>query len=767
MRLWMIGVVSGYIVVSLLPILLPGWFILAAFSLAVVCTFQYASVACLYWGLLFGVAAGTLHGHTLLEHRVSSQCEAIPLTVEGEINSLPRRSPTRDGGSRQRFEFRPDSIEPSRCEGPRRLLLSYYGDLSLHPGERWRFAVKLKKPWGLANPGSFNMQSWFAQSGIDATGNVREKQAVLLGNSPKSRFNYHLVRQSISEHIDQLAFNEDIRGILRALTVADKSGIDGQLWKLLQFYGINHLLVISGLHISIAAGAGYFFAAVLVRLLSPFRAFYVVGLLPVVMALVFAFFYAALAGFAMATVRALCMLACFAIASVFSRGSLSASNLLIAAVVILFINPLAAIGSGFWLSFCAVACLLWLGAWRTNQRLPLRLLHTHVYMALAMVPLGAWWFGGVSQVAVLANLALVPLIGLFVVPVTLLAVAAYLAGLSLEGHLWALASWPLEQLLPQALSIAEHQSEFLYVYLSPGWGEILLAVVALALLVIPLSPGVRLLVALLALPIFLPGGNKMADLQIKAKLTVLDVGQGTALVLQSGENTLLYDTGGGDPEGSNMASMVILPFLRAQGIEKIHTLVISHLDNDHSAGTRTLMASMPTEQLIVGGDEQVFPEGRECRAGQAWRWPSGVRFQVLSPELRDELGSNNSSCVLQVYVGGLRLLLPGDIDSVREKELLRYWREGLRSDVLLVAHHGSLSSSSYTWLKIVQPEYAVFSSGYLNQFGHPHATIRGRYSGMGSSAFSTAADGAVEINIYNDGRISAIGWRAGLHPYWL
>jgi len=160
------------------------------------------------------------------------------------------------------------------------------------------------------------------------------------------------------------------------------------------------------------------------------------------------------------------------------------------------------------------------------------------------------------------------------------------------------------------------------------------------------------------------------------------VGQGTALVLRSGENTLVYDTGGGDPGGYNLAAAVVLPYLRAQGVKRIHTLIISHADNDHSAGTGTLMQSMPVGQLLVGGSESVYPGARRCRAGEAWRWPSGVRFQILSPEAAEGLSSNNSSCVLQVHIGEQRLLLAGDIDSRREKELLRYWQGGLRSDVL-------------------------------------------------------------------------------------
>ncbi len=763
----MIGIVTGYITVSLLPVLLSGWLMFPASIVAAVFLRYRCLGAYFCCGLLLAAVAGTWYGYSLLDRRLSPRCEAIPLSIEGLIVSLPRRSTLGEGRLRQRFEFRPERFDPGYCEGPQRLLLSYYGELSLHPGERWRFSVRLKKPWGLANPGSFNMQSWYAQSGIDGTGSVRQQRAVLLSASSGRWRNYNQLRQRIGQGIQQLGLDARVTGILQALSVADRSGIDGRLWTLLQFYGINHLLVISGLHIGITAGAGFLLGTLIARVLSQLGAVRLAVMFPLVLSFAFAFAYAALAGFALATVRALCMLAAFVGASLVSRGSLSANNLLIAAVVVLVFNPLAAIGSGFWLSFSAVACLLWLGAWRTTARLPLRLLHTHVYMALAMIPLGGWWFGGVSQVAVLANLLLLPLVGLFIVPVTLLAAVCYLAGIPGDELLWRIAAWPLQRLLPQAVRIAENHSEFLYAYLSPSPGEVLLALAALALLLMPVPSPTKYLIPLLALPLFLPAARAVSDVPPSSRLSVMDVGQGTALVLRSGENTLVYDTGGGDPKGYNLAATVILPYLRAQGVERIHTLLISHADNDHSAGTGTLMQSMPVGQLLVGGSELAYPGARRCRAGEAWRWPSGIRFQILSPEPPTGLSSNNSSCVLQVHIGEQRLLLVGDIDSRREKELLRYWQRELRSDVLLVAHHGSLTSSSYTWLKIVQPDYAVFSNGYLNRFGHPHPRVQARYKGLSSQLFSTASGGTIEFLIDPHGGIVSTAYRSFVHPYWM
>ena len=771
MRSWMIGLAAGVFAVSVLPDLLPPWAVLSLFIVSAWAFWRDFPGACLCGGLVLGIGLGHLYGYSLLERRLDPRCESIPLAIEGVIVSLPRISPTRDGGTRQRFEFRPDTIEPTHCEGPRVLLLSYYGELLLSPGEHWRLRVRLKRPWGLANPGSFNLQAWYAQTGIDGTGSVAKNRAVFLAEKHHWRTSHHVIRQRISRRLNEIGLDEPVRGILQALTVADKSGVDSALWALFQFYGINHLLVISGLHISLVAGAGYLMGNTLGRGVLLLGAARLAGLLPGLMAFSCAFSYAALAGFSLAAVRALCMLGCFIVASLVGRGSLPWQNLLIACVIVQVVNPLAAVGSGFWLSFGAVACLLWLAMWRANARVPLRLLHTHIYMALAMIPLGGWWFGGVSQVAAVANFLLIPLVGLFVVPLALLAALAYLTGIPLDDYLWSLAGWPLAKLLPLAQSLAASQGDLLYHHLTPSLAELILAMIALALLIVPLPGRLKLLVPLLAMPVFLPQTPDTGVLGSHTKLTVLDVGQGTAIVIQSGGRTLVYDTGGGDPRGSNMANRVILPYLRAQGIRSLDTLVVSHTDNDHSAGMQTLVRAMPITQLITGGESPVRPGAQACRAGQAWQWAPGVRFQFLSPEPSSrgttELSSNNSSCVLQVHVNGIRLLLAGDIDAQRERELVAYWRGDVRSDWLLAGHHGSLTSSSYAWLKTVQPRQLVFSHGYLNQFGHPHKTILQRSLELGSETFSTAGDGALEIHIGPKGALSVHKYRTLYRRYWL
>jgi competence protein ComEC len=767
MRSWMIGVVTAYVLVGFMPGLFP-YFLLPLFLLTLLLPlYRVYPAILLLSGLSFGFIGGTLHGYSLLGQRVESQCEAVPITVEGEVISLPRISRTRTGANAQRFEFSPDRIEPVVCEGPGRLMLTYYGEEIIRPGQRWRLGTKLKKPWGLSNPGSFNLQTWYAQRGIHAIGNVSKNKAELLTESQPDWRNYNLLRQNISHKIDQLAIDVRVKGILRALTVADKSGVDSSMWTMFQHFGINHLLVISGLHIGFVAGLGFLLGGQLARFTSILGFVRLAGIIPGVSAFSFAFAYAALAGFGLSTLRAMAMLACFIFASFVSRFSFSGNNLLIGAMLIVVAMPLSVIASGFWLSFLAVACLLWLGSWHVHRRLPLQILHAHAYMSLAMIPLGGWFFGGVSQVTLLANLFLVPLVGLFTVPVALLGVVLLLCGFSLATQVLLLAAWPLKQLLPYAIELSDTQSNLLYSFISLSSAEMLLTLFALALIPIPLPNGIRVLVAFMVVPVFLPIQNVDRNADYTAKVTVLDVGQGTAVVVQSGGKTLLYDTGGGDPEGFNMANAVILPYLRAEGVRALDALVVSHGDNDHSSGIDAIFQSIQVKTLLIGGHFPAPAMARNCRAGEAWRWPSGVSFQVLSPDAGSGLSSNNSSCVVQVNIGEVSILLPGDIQAKGEKDLVAYWRTVMRSELLLVAHHGSATSSSFPWIKNVQPQHLVYSSGYLNQFGHPHSSVRARFEQWGASAHSTASQGALEIVIDSNQALLIAPHRALQPRYWM
>jgi competence protein ComEC len=764
MQSWMIGLVTGIIGIGFAPVL-PGWAIATLFaSLSLAASPCRGSTAIRFiGGLSCGCALGIAHGTLLLHSRLSPDCVGEPIIVTGRVASLPSANRVQ-GKLRQRFEFSVASLAPRRCAGPRKLMLAYYGEETIRPGARWQFAVKLKRPWGLANPGSFNMQAWFAQYAIDGVGNVRESPRTLaLPAEPGMRFLPNQLRQAIGDRISAQPLDPDVAAMLRALTVADGSGIDARLWFLLQQYGLNHLLVVSGTHIAMVAAVGYLFGGLCLRVGAGFTPSW----LPGATALLLATLYTALAGFSIPTQRALCMLACFVLVNVAGRANSVAHNLLVAAAVVMLLNPLAALSSGFWLSFGAVTALLWISRWQRGASMRGRLLWTHGGMSLVMLPLGAYFFGGGSAVSMLANLLMIPLTGWVVVPVALLAAVCFLSGWPIDAALWRLAGAPLGMLLSPARSLAQSGGEWLYVPIAAGLGSMLLAAVAVFLVLLPGRGRLSPLLLLLALPLVLPRDLSARPPSLQTRVTVLDVGQGTAVVVQSGDRALLYDTGGGDPEGLNMGTRAVLPYLRLRGVRALDTLVISHPDLDHSAGATAVLDSMQVGRLRYGRASPARGKGRPCVAGEAWRWPGGQTFQFLSPALEMPPRSNDSSCVLRIEVGGYSLLLPGDIEQQRELDLVRYWGSELHSDWLLAGHHGSRTSSSLTFLKNVTPDLAVVSSGYANPFGHPHPAILRRLQQQGIDLFSTVTHGAVEFDLVPGEPLQTASYRQRVRHYWM
>ena len=764
MQSWMIGLVGGLLLPAWLPQLPPPGLCVGGVVLALVSAHYRLGIWRTQLAFALGVLLACVYGASLLKHRYPEACTGKSVKVLGVVSSLPRLSAVRDGAIRQRFEFSVSDILDRDCKGPRRLLLSYYGERSIGAGERLRLQARLKKPWGLANPGSFNMQSWFAQTGIDGTGTVQAVERATPHGIDRSQL-HHRLRARLSQAIQDQGLPATGAGMLRALTIADRGGLDAQLWQLLQYYGVNHLLVISGLHVGIVGGLGYLLGQVLARgaLLFAGRRWY--RTLPALLSFGMALFYTGLAGFSLSTQRALVMLACVLLANTARRSSSGFGNLLLAGALLLTVNPLAGLGSGFWLSFGAVVCLLWLGLWRPQQSLPGRVCGTHVYMCLAMVPMTAWWFGGASMVAALANFLLVPLVTLVVVPLALLGAALCLLSVPEFAVPWRWAAACLEWLVEPARALAASHRQWLYTWLSPGPWEMALAVIAVGLLVIPRLPQLRLLAAVLMLPMLLRAQDVVPS---QPTLRVMDVGQGTAVLFRSGSRTLLYDTGGGNPVGPNVASTVITPFLRKQGLAALDTLIISHPDNDHSAGAATLLGSLPVSRYRFGGGSVVAQSGGlPCRAGEAWRWPSGETFQFLAPAAEVALSSNDVSCVLQIEVAGQRILLPGDVSASRERVLVAYWGDTLASDWLLAAHHGSRSSSSWAFLKAVKPASVLFSHGYGNHFGHPHPEVVARARQLAANVHATATSGAVQLEFLADGRVRFSSWRQGQRYYWM
>jgi len=252
----------------------------------------------------------------------------------------------------------------------------------------------------------------------------------------------------------------------------------------------------------------------------------------------------------------------------------------------------------------------------------------------------------------------------------------------------------------------------------------------------------------------------------EAWFTLLDVGQGLAAVVRTRDGTLVFDTGPGYESGFNTGSLVVAPFLAAQGVGRVDLLVLSHADRDHRGGAEGLLERMPAGRILSGEPDAVgIPAVEPCWAGEGWEW-SGVRFRFLHPDRAGET-DNDASCVLRVQAGGRSILLPGDITGAVEARLAREQREALRSDVLVAGHHGSATSTSAAFLDAVSPGLVLYAAGYANHFGFPAPEVRERVEARGIAALNTGNMGAVELRLGADGVIQGpSAWRERAGRLW-
>jgi competence protein ComEC len=439
--------------------------------------------------------------------------------------------------------------------------------------------------------------------------------------------------------------------------------------------------------------------------------------------------YALIAGFGVPAQRTLYMLGVVVLALLSGR-SVAASNVLgLALLLVLLVDPWAVQAAGFWLSFGAVALLFYIASGRIAR--------THWLMewgkaqwamTLGLIPALLALFQQFSLASPVANALAIPLVSLLVTPLALLG--------SLPGFGWALhlAHALLVPLMDFLAWLAGVPGALWQQHAPPMW-TVPLALLGTLWLLLPRGFPNRWLGLLLFLPLFMivperPGPGEL-------KVVVLDVGQGQAVHLQTAAHDLLFDTGpdfGGT--GSDAGSRIIVPYLRAAGVRKLDSLIVSHADRDHAGGADSLLAAMP-----------VRTSNRQCLDGQGWEW-DGVRFRILHPAAADyqrKLPSNALSCVLKVESQHGSILIPADVEGRAEQELLARHASVLRADILVAPHHGGKKTASPEFVAAVDARTVIFPVGYRNRFGHPWPAVVERFSAAGADLHRTDRDGAVTL----------------------
>lgn len=594
--------------------------------------------------------------------------------------------------------------------------------------------ASLKPVHGLGNPGSFNQERWLLGMGVTATGSVRKW--VEFGQLPDPDW-----RQLWLEQSRTLLQSFEHSALLFALVFGEQQEVSRSEWQLLRDGGIIHLIAVSGLHIALAAWLGSWLGRLLQLLPGLGRR---VAGLPVITALVLAVIYSALAGFSLPTQRALLMLVLWFGIGVWRRRWSLWRIWWLSLVLLLLLDPWSLFSASFWLSYLAVAllgmaALLWRNAslWRVQW-----------LMTLGLLPLQLLMFAGMGWLSIPVNLIAIPLFSLILIP---LGLASGLLVPFWPSAAWTgfwICDWLLGHLMAGLNWLQGHIDSWIW-FTEHGCAALVLCWLAGLFWLLPHGRMLSLCACGVALLVYC---QPAADWEV----LVIDVGQGLSVLVRQGERGLLYDTGDAFPSGYNMADAAILPMLRAEGIRQLDYLVISHADKDHASNWQQIYTALPVRQLI--SSVPLSRVTRRCMRAPAWHWLQ-LTIEILAPAHLSPGQENRDSCVLRIGDEQHSLLLVGDLPEEEERQLLAV--PGLVQPVtwLVSGHHGSRHSSTVAWIRRLQPQAVIHSSGYANRWHFPDPAVVARYQAQAIPQWNTAHQGLIRISV-SGGSAQISGFRS-------
>lgn len=687
-----------------------------------------------------------------------------PIQVRGEIISLVSRNS-------DWLSLDISLIKPNLILGPNaKLRLTWKDPPEVDVGQVWLFTLTPKSIASVLNQGGYNEQKQLISQHVVGKGRVIEAQ--LLAVSPSLR------NDLISALTPELASLPQ-GDILLALLLGDKHLISQARWQALRQTGTGHLVAISGLHLSVVAA--WVYACLLFglsRLVSHQSRRNMTFAL--VAAGIGAAFYAYLAGFGVSTQRALVMILLLMLLSLLKRFSTAWERLLFALFVVLLLDPLACLSAGFWLSFCALGVILYTLVIQPKEFTAVSTRRTRVgagllqfwaiqwRLSLGLGLLQGALFGGVSLHSLWMNILAVPWFSFVVIPLAMAGFICWWVGTAF-GFSWLgllrLSDWslsPYAQLLDISQQLPAHwlalSDTILALGLSAFIGGVLWRYV-------PKNKNYTAWLSLLSL-LFIPALLFCITLWSPVQnnrwaMHLLDVGQGLAVVIEKNGRGLVYDTGAAFGDDFSYAERVILPFLKAKGIQDIDYIVISHSDNDHAGGAPVLIKAYPKALVIT--DMAGF-SGQDCRPRQI-QW-QGLSLNLLSPP--QALVGNNGSCVIRIDDDRQSLLLTGDIEKQIETSLLSRALSGeyeLQSEVLVAPHHGSKTSSTEAFIDAVAPKLVLFPAGFANRWGFPKSTVVERYQQREIMGLTTGIEGQISV-IFQQSEREVKTYRGDLAPFW-
>ncbi len=737
-----------------LPDLAP---LISALSFILLCTvLLYKKFPPIAWlaSVSVGFCYGVCSGHYLLSKQLPQNLAERDLIVEGRVVGLPQ-----ENSRRQLFTLNVNRAY-SAYDGnkffeqfPGKINISSYANLRVKTGEEWRLTVKLKKPRGFVNPGGFDYQASLLRRHVGATGYIREGTNERLKAQPK--FSIDVLRYEMQQWLLH-ASGSSQKGILVALLVGDTSLVEKDQWGEMIKTGTNHLIAISGLHLGFFAIVGFFFGNFVGRCFQLVCSKYPSMFFGYAFSASFTLFYSLIAGFNIPTIRTLIMLIVVQLALLWRRSFFASNSLVIALTLVLLHDPLAAYDIGFWLSFVAVAMLIFCFSGRVSIIKPHGVVaanknHFSVFVKSQwvmfiglLIPLSVLIHTS-SLLAPPANFIAIPVITFFVVPCLIISAVSHFFIPIVESFFLRCAEWGLmvvHEWLAYLLRLGEGKLNPLVNFNSLAIG---VAILGVLLMLLPRGLGSKILAVFAIILALLIPLKPLPTLQ----MLVFDVGQGTAVLVRTQHHQLLYDTGPIYTENFDAGSGIIIPYLQSQGISYLDRLVVSHNDQDHIGGLNGVLAGTKVGDLLVGEQENDQAPANaaridNCHTQKPWQW-DGVRFKFLAWPLQAKAKANNHSCVLLVEFNEHKILLAGDIEKEVERNLLDAG-EMKPVEILLAPHHGSRTSSSLEFVNKLRPQVVIFSAGFHNQHGHPHPDVQARYTALGAHSLNTATSGALEFS---------------------
>ncbi len=596
------------------------------------------------------------------------------------------------------------------------------------------FYVKSKQARATVNFIGSSFEDSLRFKNIILMGDIKERVAVNsfaeVDMQDRLVYEYHQFRKYVSDYANELLKGTLHTGVIRALLLGDKFQISAQDYKVLANTGTQHLVAISGLHVGLVM-LGIF--CLLPR-----------SMLSIIVVTIIGLIYVLLVGFTPSAQRAWVMCV---FTLIYLSGYIKQSKwkpFVLALFLILVLDPLATLNLGFWYSFLCVGIIFMVLQFTSlDLKQWFSLLGLQFLLIIAMVPISSLLGMRHGLENALANMLAIPWVSLWVLPLTLFSFISSFFSDELSTYFLSFLDISVELLSGYLASLK--------LFLMPmvidvhGISVISFIMVFVAMLVFN---KVRLILCVCLFALVFTMALPSRLYQETSELMVFDVGQGLALAIKTKGGIWLYDTGPAFDKSSSTRN-IIMPYLRrSQKSSQLAGLIVSHGDADHSGDLTSLYDEFKPSFAVSGQPGRLEIKGFElCKAGMHWT-QNDFLVEILYPFPDLELSqasSNNHSCVVRLSLFGKVFLIMGDLESDAELSLVKRYRDELKADVLIAGHHGAAKGSSFALLKHIKPEHIVFSTGYLNKFGHPSTVVLERVSAFGASIFNTSETGAISF----------------------